>query len=120
MHIKPLSARKNRDKKCSWSKSTTLYSKWAYAISFIPINNKTGNDKMKFSLWLHIMKEGISVKGNILYIALRNDNNLAFFSFRTFHGFCRTVILIYNSNQFIYRLVVPFHLWFYCYYKLSV
>jgi hypothetical protein len=101
MHIKLLSARqKNRDKKCSWSK-LELYMVYGYnTISFLPNNNKTGNDKMKFSLWLHTMKESILVNGNIIYIALKNYNNFAFFSSWTFHGYCHTVI--YNSNIDLY------------------
>jgi len=47
---------------------------------------------MTFPLLLHIMKESISVKGNIVYITLGNDNNVAFFSFWTFHGFRCTII----------------------------
>jgi hypothetical protein len=95
MHIKLLSARpKNRDKKCSWSKFRTLYGIWVYTISFLPNNNKTGNDKMKFSLWLHTMKESILVNGNIIYITLLSRMTIILLSFPLGH-FMATVTQSY-------------------------
>jgi len=52
MHIKPLSARQNKEIKNEVGQSVQLYTVYGYiyAVSFIPNNNNTGNDKMTFPL----------------------------------------------------------------------